>query len=291
MPDRSGVTLVCGGGGVWGVAWMTGLIMGLAEAGVDVRRADAFVGTSAGSVICAQFTTELSTEFLFERQVDPAKQPRERAPAEGVLPRMSEVMRRTWPGGDRERLAALRDLALEAPTISVAQRRADIVERLGLPADRWPAKPISLTGVDVETLELCVFDAQCGVSIIDAVTASCAVPGVWPPASFGGRRYLDGGVWKTADNAHLAKGAEAVLILSPTGGLSGMLGGGSGLAADIAALEAAGAAVGVIYADEDSLRAMVPNPLDPSTRTPAAEAGRLQGAREAEVAKRIFGLA
>jgi NTE family protein len=288
MPDRSGVTLVCGGGGVWGVAWMTGLIMGLTEAGVDVRQADAFVGTSAGSVICAQFTSELSTEFLFERQFDPAKQPFERAPAEGSLPRMSEVMRRAWPGGDSERLAALRDMALAAPTISVAQRRADIVERLGLPADRWPEKRVSITGVDVETLELCVFDGRSGVSIIDAVTASCAVPGVWPPASFGGRRYLDGGVWRTADNAHLAQGAEAVLILSPTGRISGMLGGGSGLAADIAALEAAGTKVGVIYADEDSLRAMVPNPLEPTTRTPAAEAGRLQGAREAEVAKRIF---
>jgi predicted acylesterase/phospholipase RssA len=46
-------TLVLGGGGVWGVAWMTGLIAGLAEAGVDVRKADCAIGTSAGSVVAA----------------------------------------------------------------------------------------------------------------------------------------------------------------------------------------------------------------------------------------------
>jgi NTE family protein len=40
--------LVLGGGGVAGIAWITGLLRGLADAGQDVTGADLIVGTSAG---------------------------------------------------------------------------------------------------------------------------------------------------------------------------------------------------------------------------------------------------
>ena len=43
--------LVLGGGGVIGVAWETGLLKGLAQGGIDVRRADVVIGTSAGSMV------------------------------------------------------------------------------------------------------------------------------------------------------------------------------------------------------------------------------------------------
>ena len=53
--------VVLGGGGVTGVAWEVGLLLGLAEAGVDLGAADLLVGTSAGSVVAAQpgSTTEV----------------------------------------------------------------------------------------------------------------------------------------------------------------------------------------------------------------------------------------
>ena len=38
-----------GGGGVAGIAWMTGLLTGLADAGDDVTGADLIIGTSAGA--------------------------------------------------------------------------------------------------------------------------------------------------------------------------------------------------------------------------------------------------
>jgi NTE family protein len=41
--------LVLGGGGVAGIAWMTGLLIGLADVGQDVTGADLIIGTSAGS--------------------------------------------------------------------------------------------------------------------------------------------------------------------------------------------------------------------------------------------------
>jgi hypothetical protein len=49
------------------------------------------------------------------------------------------------------------------------------------------------------------------------------------------------------------------------------------LAQTIDELRAGGAEVAVIEPDEASLAAIGANPLDPSTRTPAAEAGRAQG--------------
>lgn len=43
--------LVLGGGGVSGIAWLTGLLTGLADAEQDVTKADVIVGTSAGATV------------------------------------------------------------------------------------------------------------------------------------------------------------------------------------------------------------------------------------------------
>ncbi len=260
---------------------MTGLVAGLADAGIDIRQACTFIGTSAGAVISGQLTSILSTEELYQRQVDPAKQRREIPPAPGALESMVDLMRRPWPS-NAAKLRAVCDLAEAAQTISRIDRLDDIIERLGLPALEWPDKKLSITAVDVATQELVAFTAQSGISLTDAVTASCAVPGVWPTAEVGGRYYIDGGAWKTAENAHLAQGAKWVLILAPMGAISGAaLGGLSGLTADVAALKEQGSEVILISADEISLRAMGGRPLDPATRKPAAEAGKLQGVVEA----------
>src|SRR6478672_9046945 len=46
--------LVLGGGGILGEAWMTAVLAGLEDAtGFDPRGCDAFVGTSAGSIVSA----------------------------------------------------------------------------------------------------------------------------------------------------------------------------------------------------------------------------------------------
>ncbi len=55
-----------------------------------------------------------------------------------------------------------------------------------------------------------MFDRDSGVSLIDAVAASCAVPLVWPPMTIDGQRYIDGGVRSVA-NIDLAKGYERVV--------------------------------------------------------------------------------
>jgi NTE family protein len=69
--------LVLGGGGVAGIAWMTGLLAGLADAGQDVTGADLVIGTSAGANVAAQLGSGLPLADLLARQVDPARQARE----------------------------------------------------------------------------------------------------------------------------------------------------------------------------------------------------------------------
>ena len=66
MNDSRG--LVLGGGGVAGIAWETGVLFGLAEAGADVTAADVVIGTSAGSTVAAQVTSGTSLRELFDRQ-------------------------------------------------------------------------------------------------------------------------------------------------------------------------------------------------------------------------------
>jgi NTE family protein len=47
------------------------------------------------------------------------------------------------------------------------------------------------------------FAKDSGVDLVDAVAASCAVPGVWPPVTIDGSRYIDGGV-RSGTNADMA---------------------------------------------------------------------------------------
>jgi NTE family protein len=104
--------------------------------------------------------------------------------------------------------------ALAAPTVPEAERRANIAARL--PSHTWPKPRLLIVAVDTATGEEYIMDRESGVSLVDAVAASCAVPGIRPPVTIAGRRYMDGGMRSTT-NADLAKGYDRVLILNPLG--------------------------------------------------------------------------
>ena len=272
MPE--GRALVLGGGGVAGIAWMTGVLTGLAEAGRDVTGADVIVGTSAGSAVAAQLGSGLSLDALFARQVDPALQAREisaELDMEKVAAEFTALLTGvTSPEDAQRRVGAY---ALAARTVPEAERLAAVGSRL--PSPDWPARRILLVAVDAETGEMRVFDRESGVSLVDAVAASCAVPGVWPPVSIGGRRYVDGGI-RSSDNADLATGSAEIVVLSPLG-LNSPFPSPMPLRDVVSRLRAEGSAVTVITPDGASAAAMGANPLDPATRVPAAQTGRAQG--------------
>jgi NTE family protein len=273
--------VVLGGGGIFGVAWMAGLVMGLAERGIDLTAARGFIGTSAGSIVGSQVAHGVSPSELFHRQIEPAKQPTD-APRQngGGLGQLMAMMQRRWESPEA-RTRAIAELALNSATNDAAETEGEIAKRLGIPADEWPARTLSITAVDTSTCELCVFNAQSGVGLIAAVAASCAVPGVRPPVRIDGRLYMDGGLWRNAENAHLARGNRSVLIVSPFG--ARMIVGPQSLQSDIEALRQSGSQVVLIAADDQALATMgTGGPLDPSIRAAAAEAGRAQAHREFE---------
>lgn len=275
MKDRA---LILGGGGVAGIAWLTGLMAGFRDRGVNVLDADMIIATSAGSTAGAQLTSGIDIEDLFARQVDPALQVNEPQPDAALQAAALEMRPILLAAGDRDAVIRARcAFALEARTVPEADRRAVIAARL--PVHEWPEQPLGLTAVDAETGELRVFDRDSGVELVDAVAASSAVPAVWPATTIQGRRYIDGGVC-SPENAVLAAGYARVLLTSPVGeDFPGTP--PRDLRADITALEASGSRVLLLQPDAASRAAMTANLLDPQTREPSARAGRAQGRAEA----------
>ncbi|WP_274918115.1 patatin-like phospholipase family protein [Streptomyces sp. WZ-12] len=266
--------LVLGGGGVAGVAWQTGLLAGLLEGGVNVLDADLVVGTSAGSTVAAQITSGTPLGALLDRQVEPALQSPEMPPVLDADDRMvrwlDAVDGATDAVDQRRRLGAM---ALAAPTVAADERRAVIEARL--PSHRWPGSDLRIVAVDAETGVERVFDSASGVDLVDAVTASCAVPGAWPPVVIGGRRYIDGGT-RTTENADLAAGCDRVLVLQVM-----PIPGNVDLDGQVAGLREQGAGVTVLRPDDGAASAIGPDLLDPAVRESAARAGRAQGLRAA----------
>jgi NTE family protein len=269
-----GRALVLGGGGVTGVAWEIGLLHGLAENGIDLADADLVLGSSAGSVVGASIVTGQPLAAAYEGQLEPPER------ADGARVSVSIIASMIWANlisRDPVRAAArIGKMALAAKTESEADRRRALAGRL--PTHEWPERKFQVTALDARSGELTVFDAASGVPLVDAVGASCAVPGVWPPVTIGGRRFIDGGIRSPA-NADLAAGYGRVVIVAP---ITRGLGRGTSVSHQAAELTAAGARVIVLQPDATAATAIGRNVLDPTRREPAARAGYAQAAAAAE---------
>lgn len=278
-PSGGGRALVLGGGGVTGVAWETGLLFGLAEAGIDLTKADLVVGTSAGSVVGAQITSGVSLETLFEAQVASASGEIAARISRTALARYLAAS--AWPGNRQKARAWIGRAALRAKTVPEEERRRVIAGRV--PFQMWPQQRLLIPAVDAETGEAAIFDKDSGVELVDAVAASCAVPVVWPPITIRGRRYIDGGVRSIA-NVDLAAGCERLVIIAPVAVALRH--------ADRPAVQAAALGTGVrsviISPDAASRAAIGGNVLDPAGRAPAAHAGRVQAASIAEQVREVW---
>lgn len=272
--------LVLAGGGLAGIAWETGVLLGIADEAPDAGRqlieSDVLVGTSAGSTVAAQLGSGLDLSELFERQRSESQGAHEIHPGvsiDAITELFLDAML-TPDAINEQKLQKIGAVAADTDTVGESLRRNVIEHRL--PSHDWPARILRVTAIDIATGELVVFDASSGVPLVDAVAASCAVPGVWPPVTIGGRRFMDGGVGSTVNMSAAADCAAAVALV-PSGANSPSPW-GRGTRTEIESFPGASLAV---FADDDALAAFGPNPLDPACRAPAAEAGRRQGRREA----------
>jgi NTE family protein len=279
--------LVLAGGGLAGIAWETGILRGIEDESAETVRAlldsDVVMGTSAGSAVAAQLGSGLSLEELYDRQVTGAgKEIDPGVDIEDITRLFLNAL--SDPGATTaQKLQRIGEVARSTKTVSEAVRRDVIGQRL--PSHDWPERDLRITAIDIGTGELVAIDRKSGVELVDAVAASCAVPGAWPPVTIGERRYMDGGVGSTM-NLELATDCDAVVVLVPSGkGAPSPFGPDPAVEVDAFA----GRSLGV-FADDDALSAFGPNPLDPACREPSARAGRAQGRRvTAEVAEFLAG--
>ena len=274
------LALVLAGGGVAGIAWETGFLLGVQDESLPtVTRllgADVLLGTSAGSTVAAQISSGACLEDLFARQV--SEDTDEITPGVDIdeLMTLFEEAAADTGASVAEQRRRIGQRAVSAPTVAPQVRRAVIEKRL--PSHEWPDRPLKITAIDVATGERVIFDRNRGVGLVDAVAASCAVPVVWPPVTIGHRQFMDGGVGSSA-NVDAVADCETVVMLAPMAepGVSPF---GRSLADELLQ-HRAGPAVG-IFADDASTAAFGRNPLDPDCRVPSAIAGREQGRRTAE---------
>jgi NTE family protein len=277
---RSG--LVLGGGGITGTAWELGVLAGLAELGVDLLRADLIVGTSAGSVVGAQITSGSALEELYRRQLEP---PGTERPAHiGTREKIAFLTAMIRCRGDLTDFGRrLGSFSLRAAAAghgpSLEQRLAVIGSRL--PSPQWPQRDLRVTAVDAATGEFRVMAKHDGVALLDAVAASCAVPGVYPPVPIDGRMYIDGG-FRSSANADVATGCTKIVVLAPVARRVGPV------KAPQQQLDALGVASVLVSPDRAARAAIGKNILDPAARRGAAQAGREQSARVVDQVRAVW---
>jgi NTE family protein len=256
------------------------MISALRELGVDLTGADLIIGTSAGSVVGAQIATGVDPQERYEAQLAPPDGELAAALGGGAMLRMGLAM--IGPRDPERVRARIGRVALRASRVPEAERIAVIGRRL--PVHEWPERALKVAAVDAHTGEFVALDRGSGVPLVEAVAASCAVPGVWPPVTTGGRRFIDGGVRSPA-NADLASGSGRVVVLAPLVRAFGPM---VGVAAQIAQLRAAGAEVALVSPDAAALAAIGRNVLDPARRAVAARAGRAQAAAAAAAVAAVW---
>ncbi|TQS28253.1 patatin-like phospholipase family protein [Microbispora sp. KK1-11] len=203
--------LVLGAGGLIGMAWTAGLACGLRRAGVDLGEADLIVGTSAGAILAALLATGQDPDRLATpvRPADSGSTPpqvdgRRLGEAFAVLGSAASN-----PDEARRRVG---QIALAAETGPEQAHIARMRAMAG--ADQWPDRQLLITALDAETGEQEVFDRASGAPLPSAVAASTAFPGIYPPITINGRRYMDGSL-QSATNAGLAAGARTLVVIDP----------------------------------------------------------------------------
>jgi NTE family protein len=269
--------LILTGGGLAASAWETGLITGMADAGLDVRNADLFVGTSSGSRVALHLASGAAHEDEYQRRLQPGAPSSERPPVVDWVGILDGVARAKEAGGSRtEIMRRIGSLAVAAASGRNGSSRREIVAAQ-LPMVTWPEKRVLIVTVNAETGQRRAFDSDSGIDLVDAVIASTAFFG-WPPTLFQGEHYIDGGFY-SSDNADLATGFDRVMVLAlktpPNVPYKKLV----SLAEGVKTLQDSGVLVEVIQPDENTSAALAAagGVMNPGISAPAARAGRVQG--------------
>lgn len=234
--------VVLGGGGPVGIAWESGLLAGLADHGVDLSSADRIVGTSAGSNVGAHLALGRDLREAVASRSSSERRDLGGISSDGIEGLMEVMIQAASSGkGDEEVRAEIGRYALSRETMPEERFAAYFADLAGA---EWPPT-YSCTAVRATTGEFVVWDASSQVDLELAVASSCSVPGVFPPITIDGERYIDGGM-RSALNADLAEGCDRAVVVS----VMDTSVPGATRPGELDALRAAGTAVELIEPDE-----------------------------------------
>jgi len=234
------VGLALAGGGPLGAIWEIGALCALEETlvGIDFTRMDGYVGISAGGFIAAGLANgmtprQLCTAFIQNEGGDddlihpsifvhPAW--REYGERLRMLPRL--VARSAWNValGQASSVEVIEQLGRALPTgvFSNAPIEAHLHAAFSAPGRtddfRQLRRPLVLVATDLDTGAVAPFGLPGwdDVPISRAVTASAALPGLYPPVCIGQRHYVDGALKKTLHaRVLLDQDIDLVLCLNP----------------------------------------------------------------------------
>ncbi|ATQ43970.1 patatin-like phospholipase family protein [Caulobacter mirabilis] len=272
--------LVLGGGGPVGIAWETGLVAGLADAGVAVHHADFILGTSAGSVVGSQLAVGrtpaevLDGEFAYAEKAKEAEAGRQGPPPD--LSFLMDVLSRRTPGQAMPQalMAELGAKALAAETVS----EAVFLSGFPIPEAPWPER-FACTAIDAETGEFLLWNKDTAAPLRLAVPSSCAVPTIFPPVTIDGRRYIDGGM-RSGTNADMARDHGKVVIVAVVPPMMAAIM-QPGLDREMAVIRDHGGEALLITPDAACGAAFGGNLMDNGNREAIARAGFAQGRAEA----------
>ncbi|MGK4578655.1 patatin-like phospholipase family protein [Kitasatospora sp. HPMI-4] len=210
---QESTAVVLGGGGLAGIGWTIGALAALQECGV--LRLDSVghvIGTSAGAAVAAAVLQAGSAGAEYDRAVRKTRRNRELAPAVALADVFPDVMA---VHGSEDSVAVKTErlirLSRERSGVDPSLRRDAVARRVE--RDCWPDGRFDITAVRADGSRT-VFSRGSGVGLVDALTASCAVPGLWPVVRIDGEDYIDGGTFSLT-NAELARDADQVIVFQP----------------------------------------------------------------------------
>lgn len=235
------VGLALAGGGPVGAIYEIGTVTALAEAldGLDFNELDYYVGVSAGGFIAAGLANGLSPAAMCRMFIDSDSAEVPFEPEMLLKPAFREYAERVaaLPGLLREAAADFLSNPLQKSIASSFQRLSraiptglfdnsgvgEFLERLfsgpGRTNDfRDLSRRLYLVATDLDSGASVAFGTRGRdhVPISQAVQASAALPGLFPPVEIDGRWYVDGALKKTMHaSVALKEGADLVLCVNP----------------------------------------------------------------------------
>ena len=234
------IGLALAGGGPLGAIYEVGALCALEEAveGLDFTACDGYIGVSAGGFMAAGLANGMTPRQLCAAFIENTAEPPDRFdPGELLQPAWAEFGQRLRlvPGLMRD---AAREVLLEGRSVLGAVERLGRVlptgllssERFGAALQRVFALPgrtndfrrlrhrLVLVATDLDSGEAIPFGAEGWdhVPISQAVQASAALPGLFPPMEIDGRFFVDGALKKTLHaSVLLDRGLDLLICLNP----------------------------------------------------------------------------